>query len=131
MHLMVHGRERTSFEDVSDANWLRVDISVRAAGCSAEIASAMTSSEFSALARDLLSIVPEKENGASLRTMEEWLELDISVGKSGTVLVSGKVQTFGTPGASLLFRFESDLSALKEFTQDAIRCARAYPVIQR
>lgn len=118
--------------DYWDGNWLVTPIDARLTGFSATVGAGLRAEELQAF-RDELRRMHETLSGeAGLTSMEEWLELRLSVESGGRIAVTGELSDqVGSRSANSL-RFElddldqSDLPAILDGLDEVLA---AYPVL--
>ena len=117
--------------DYWDGNWLVTPIDARFGGFTASVGAGLRAEEFRSF-RDGLRQVNDTLTGAAvLESMEEWLELRLSAGSRGHLLVSGTLtDQVGRRPNSLRFSIgdldQSDLPVILDALDEVLA---AFPVI--
>jgi hypothetical protein len=128
--ITVVGRMHIDATDFSDGNWLFSPVDVAAGGFTARVPAGLRAEELRAFREELAKAYDDFGGVARLKSMEDWLELTVTVAKSGKVAVEGlAIDGHGT-GNKLSFRIgDLDQSELPAIV-DALSAIEAeFPVV--
>jgi hypothetical protein len=128
--ITVSGRMHPGATDYWDGNWLFSPVEVVVGGFTARVPAGLRAEELRAFREELAKAYDDFGGVARLTSMEDWLELTVTVAKSGGVEVEGlAIDGHGT-GNKLSFRIgDLDQSELPGIL-DALSAIEAeFPVI--
>jgi hypothetical protein len=130
--ITVLGRMHLGATDFWDGNWLFSPVDVTAGGFTARVPAGLRAEELRAFREELAKAYDDFGGVARLKSMEEWLDLTVTVAKSGKVEVEGlAVDGHGT-GNKLSFRIgDLEQSELPGIVDALSAIEAAYPVVGR
>jgi hypothetical protein len=128
--ITVSGRMHLGATDYWDGNWLFSPVEVVVGGFTARVPAGLRAEELRAFREELAKAYDDFGGVARLTSMEDWLELTVTVAKSGRVEVEGLAIDGDGTGNKLSFRIgDLDQSELPGIL-DALSAIEAeFPVI--
>jgi hypothetical protein len=127
--ISVLGRTHGDTTDFWDGNWLISRIEVHVGGFAGRISAALRADEIRGFREDLERVYRELQGTARLKSMEEWLDLTMTV-TGGQFEVEGRM--IDNPGVGNELRFEIgglDQSHAPKLIAGLLALERDYPVI--
>ncbi|ATY10595.1 hypothetical protein CU254_09065 [Amycolatopsis sp. AA4] len=126
--IAVHGRMHPGADDFWDGNWLVSPIEIVSGGFTTRLAAGLRADELREFRRELAAC-PESGGSARLTSMEEWLELTVTVAPDGRVEAEGVAVADHSSGNRLSFRIEGiEYAQLAEVVAGLRAIERVYPV---
>ncbi|WP_370939215.1 hypothetical protein [Amycolatopsis sp. cg13] len=103
--IAVRGRAHPGADDFWDGNWLVSPIEIVSGGFTARLAAGLRANELQAFRQELAACT-ESGGSARLTSLEEWLDLTVTVAADGLVEAEGVAVADHSSGNRLLFRLE-------------------------
>ncbi|WP_406628851.1 hypothetical protein [Amycolatopsis sp. WGS_07] len=103
--IAVRGRMHPGADDFWDGNWLVSPIEIVSGGFSARLGAGLRANELREF-RAELAACGESGGSARLTSLEDWLDLTVTVGADGRVEAEGVAVADHSSGNRLLFRIE-------------------------
>jgi hypothetical protein len=120
--------ERPEATDEADANWLVARIEVTNGTFSGTVEDSLTTQDFQEFRGQLVKALDVGDGVAEFRTLEEILEVKVTINRLGQANVSGRLRSLDRPSTELSFAFESDQSFLKRTVLDLDAVTNTFPV---
>lgn len=130
LQIEIFGYENLQAETESDANWLKVGVSLGVGGCTFRRRAGLTTRDLDAFCRDLAQAFTDLRGTVVLRTDEDWLRLSISFDTRGGVEIRGSVADDGAD-VTVEFGLESDQSFVSQTVSDLQEATRSWPPVDR
>lgn len=126
----VRGRMHPDATDYWDGNWLFSPIEVQVGGFTAKIGAGLRAEELRSFREGLELLHRDLRGFAALTSMEDWLELSVTVSGSGRLEVVGEVIDRVGDGNRLAFRVNDlDQTHLPDLIGELRELESLYPVI--
>jgi hypothetical protein len=128
--ISVLGRMHGDATDFWDGNWLISPIEVHVGSFAGRISAGLRSDEIQGFREDLERVYRDLHGTARLTSMEEWLDLTMTITATGQFEVAGRM--IDNPGSGNELRFEIDgldQSHAPELIDGLLTLQRAYPVV--
>lgn len=119
--------ERSAYDNLDDANWLDVQIRVRAGGFAGNISAAFVANELTAFLMQLRRLLRDLAGGAAFSTLEEQMQLRLSGDKKGHIDLVGEVADQPGSGNRLRFHLSIDQSQLASSIRELEAVVAAFP----
>ncbi|PKV90809.1 hypothetical protein ATK30_1560 [Amycolatopsis echigonensis] len=127
--IAVHGRMHPGADDFWDGNWLVSPIEIVSGGFTARLDAGLRANELREF-RQQLAACPESGGSARLTSLEDWLDLTVTVAADGRVEAEGVAVADHSSGNRLLFRLEElEYAQLAEVVAGLTAIEKAYPVL--
>ncbi|MDT8915117.1 hypothetical protein [Amycolatopsis sp. PS_44_ISF1] len=127
--ITVLGRMHAGATDFWDGNWLFSPVEITAGGFTARVPAGLRADELRTFREQLAKAYDDFGGVARLTSMEEWLELTVTVAKSGQVEVAGEAIDGNATGNKLSFRIGGlDQSGLPAILDDLSSIEAEFPV---
>lgn len=127
--IAVHGRMHPGADDFWDGNWLVSPIEIVSGGFTARLDAGLRANELQEF-RQQLEACPKSGGSARLTSLEDWLDLTVTVEADGRVEAEGVAVADHSSGNRLLFRIEGiEYAQLAEVVAGLTAIERAYPVL--
>jgi hypothetical protein len=127
----VVGRGHPDSVDFWDGNWLVTSIEAAAGSFRGSVGASMRAEELRAFRKGLETIASQSTGEAVLRSMEEWITLQIRVSSTGRLHVSGDLRDQPGTGNRLSFKLDTDLAIadLDAMIRSLRAIERSFPVL--
>jgi hypothetical protein len=126
----VVGRQHPDSVDFWDGNWLVASVQIAAGGFRGDIAASLRADELRGFRENLERLDQDGAGEAVLKTMENWITLDVRVSPTGRLHVSGDLRDQPGMGNRLSFTLDTDLaiSDLTPMIRSLRAIERSFPV---
>ncbi len=112
-----------------EANWLKVDVAVRAGAFHGAFEADLRADELQGFAEQLAALEGGAQGAAALQSMEGWVSLRLTTGPRGRVQAACEVRDDPAGGTALRFDLGSDLAQLASLRGALAELLRAFPVL--
>ncbi|MCY3003639.1 MAG: hypothetical protein NTV21_17725 [Planctomycetota bacterium] len=119
--------ERPASTDPDDANWIVCEVSVSAPGVRAKTQASLRTFELAEFERGLRAALTAQEGDAHFESLEEWLELNVNLRKTGRARVRATLKTHA-PAVACSLTFDCDQAALCLALEQLTAALAAFPV---
>ncbi|WP_409466038.1 hypothetical protein [Amycolatopsis sp. GA6-003] len=128
--IAVHGRMHPGADDFWDGNWLVSPIEIVAGGFTARLDAGLRANELREF-RQELAACPESGGSARLTSLEDWLDLTVTV-EDGQAEAEGVAVADHSSGNQLTFRIEGiEYAQVAKVVAGLAAIEEAYPVLGR
>ena len=130
-HLVLRPLRRAHPESTEfwEANWLKVDVAVRAGAFHGAFEADLRADELERFAEQLAALEGDGQGAAALQSMEGWVSLRLTAGPRGRVQAACEVRDDPAGGTTLRFDLTSDLAQLVALRVALAELLRAFPVL--
>lgn len=129
-YLAIHVFRRLyDVSDYWDGNWIDTEIRIRTRGITASYRADLRAEELERLRDGLVPMYETLSGGASLRSLEEWLSIDIEADRLGHCEVKYVAVVSHSPRTALESSLQLDQTYLPAVINQLNRILAAFPVI--
>ena len=127
------GRSNPTTTDFWDANWLNVQVLLAVGRFNGEfkgsLKNQLRTTDLAAFRMELSALYQSLSGNATLKTVEDWLQLTLTGDGKGHLLMNGRVLDGPGIGNTLTLQLELDQTFLPEIIRSLDAVLVAYPII--
>lgn len=127
--IAIRGRAYKQRRETWDGNWLLVDVTAQLPKFSAHVPGMLRAEELHAFSRELQQFDAAMRDAVAFITGDAWLELRVSTGQSGAVVLTGSVTDAAARDSALTFTLRLDALAFAAQTRALEQAVAAFPVL--
>lgn len=115
--------------DFWEANWLKVDVAVRAGAFHGAFVADLRTDELQAFGEQLAALEGAPEGAAGLESMEGWVSIQLTLGPGGRVRAACELRDDPASGGALRFDLTTGPAQVAAWRDGLAELLRAFPVV--